>query len=336
MARRAASGRKIHVHIKNNRAGDPVFQVTPERWRAACRRHPGLARRIDALIDDDLDHFEESIAEAEALLTWDFPTENLATRAPRLKWIHVIGAGVEHLQPLDWLPPGMSLINNRGVHAPKAGEYGIMAILMLNNAMAKLIGQQQARHFESIYATSVVGKTLGIVGAGSMGLAVAKQAKRLGLKVVGLRRRGRPARYVDQMYGPKGLAKLLRQSDFVLVTAPLTPETYHLIGRRELDLMKPTAGLINMGRAPVVDYDALAAKLRAGSLAGAVLDVFDPEPLPKRSPLWRTPNLIMTPHVSSDDDEAYIPLTLDLFFDNLARHLDGRPLRNRVRPALGY
>ncbi len=336
MAKRAASGRKIHVHIKNNRAGEPVFQVTPGRWRAACRRHPDLARRIDALIDYDLDCFEESIADAEALLTWDFPTANLATRAPKLKWIHVIGAGVEHLQPLDWLPPGVSLINNRGVHAPKAGEYGIMALLMLNNAMPRLIGQQQAGNFESVFSTSIAGKTLGIVGAGSMGLAVAKQAKRHGLRVVGLRRQGRPARYVDRMYGPKDLAKLLRQADFVLVSAPLTPETHHLIGRRELDLMKPTAGLINMGRAPVVDYDALSDKLREGTLAGAVLDVFDPEPLPKRSPLWRTPNLIMTPHVSSDDDDAYIPLTLDLFFDNLARHLDGRPLRNRVRPALGY
>ncbi len=101
-------------------------------------------------------------------------------------------------------------------------------------------------------------------------------------------------------------------------------------------LMKPGAGLINMSRAAVVDYEALADKLRDGSLAGAILDVFNPEPLPPDSALWTTPNLVITPHVSSDDDVAYIPLTLDLFFDNMARYLDGRPLRNRVRPALGY
>ena len=126
------------------------------------------------------------------------------------------------------------------------------------------------------------------------------------------------------------------RADFVLVTLPLTPETRGLFDRRRLDRMKPTAGLVNMGRAGVVDHAALADKLREGSLAGAVLDVHEPEPLPASSPLWTTPNLIVTPHVSSDDVESYIPLTLDLLFDNLARDLAGRPLRNRVRPRLGY
>ena len=138
------------------------------------------------------------------------------------------------------------------------------------------------------------------------------------------------------MYGPEGIDAVLRRADFVVVTTPLTPETDNLIDRRRLDLMKPGAGLTNMSRARVVDYRALAEKLRWGSLAGAILDVFDPEPLPPSSPLWRTPNLIVTPHVSSDDDVAYVPPTLDLFFDNVRRYLAGRPLRNRVRPRLGH
>lgn len=328
--------RTVPVHIKNNRAAEPVFRVTRERFEAACERHPETAERITATIDLDLDNFEASIGEAEALLTWDLPTENLAERAPNLRWIHIIGAGVEHLQPLDWLPPGVKLINNKGVHAEKAGEYGAMAILMLNNAMPTLFTQQREACYESIFATSVKAKTLLIIGVGHMGGAVAKWAKRLGLHVLGTRRRARPARNVDTMYGSDAIDELLPKADFVLVTTALTPETQGLLDRRRLSLMKPTAGLINMSRAGVIDYAALTQMLHDGRLAGAVLDVFEPEPLPSDSELWQTPNLIMTPHVSSDDDVHYIPLTLDLFFDNLQRHLKGRRLRNCVRPALGY
>jgi phosphoglycerate dehydrogenase-like enzyme len=138
------------------------------------------------------------------------------------------------------------------------------------------------------------------------------------------------------MFSPRRLDRVLPRADFVIVTTPLTADTRQLIGRRELDLMKPSAGLINLARAQVVDYDVLADKLSRGELGGAILDVFDPEPLPPESPLWKTPNLIITPHVASDDAEQYMPLTLDLVFDNIRRLLAGRPLRNRVRRSLEY
>jgi phosphoglycerate dehydrogenase-like enzyme len=329
-------GRKVHVHVKNNRASRLVFRITPERFAEAAARHPETARHVEPFFDWDLDCFDQSMRHAEALITWDIPTENLAQRAPNLKWIHVIGAGVEHYLPLDWLPRGVTLVNNRGVHAPKAGEYGAMAILMLNAAMPALMTAQRAARYEPIFTTPAAGKTLAIIGVGQMGGAVARKAKQLGLRVIGVRRHGRPARWVDEMYGVDDIDRVLPQADFVLVTTPLTPESRNLIDRRRLGLMKREAGLINMSRAAVVDYRSLAEKLREGSLAGAVLDVFDPEPVPSDSTLWATPNLIITPHISSDDDVAYIPLTLDLFFDNLARYLAGRSLRNRVRPALGY
>jgi len=121
----------------------------------------------------------------------------------------------------------------------------------------------------------------------------------------------------------------------VLVTAPLTPATRGLIGRQQLDLMKPEAGIINMGRAAIIDYEALSAKLARGELSGAIVDVFDPEPLPSTSPLWRTPNLVMTPHCSSDAPD-YADRTLDLFFANLRRYLAGRPLQNEVDRTLQY
>jgi len=135
---------------------------------------------------------------------------------------------------------------------------------------------------------------------------------------------------------PGDLDRFLPRADIVLVTVPLTKETRQLVGKRELDLMKPEAGLINMGRARVVDYEALAAKLTREELSGAILDVFDPEPLPADSPLWTTPHLLISPHVSSDDVVQYVPRTLDLIFENVRRLLAGRPLKNRVVPEREY
>jgi phosphoglycerate dehydrogenase-like enzyme len=156
------------------------------------------------------------------------------------------------------------------------------------------------------------------------------------MRVLGVRRSGRPHRYVDEMFRPDELDRVLPRADFVLVTAPVTRETRGMIGKRELALFKRGAGFINLGRAEVVDYEVLRRKLKRGELSGAVLDVFDPEPLPKSSPLWATPNLVITPHVASDDREAYIPRTMDLLFDNVRRYLEGKPLKNRVVPSREY
>jgi phosphoglycerate dehydrogenase-like enzyme len=270
------------------------------------------------------------------LVTWDLPTAGLEAVAPRLKWIHCIGAGVEHLCPIDWLPPGVTLVNSKGVHAAKAGEYGLMTVLMLHNHLPRLQTFQRRGHYESLYSTPIAGKTLAVVGVGSLGGAVAHHAKQLGLKVLGVSRHGRPSPDLDESHTTEDLDAVLPRADYGFVATPLTPETRGLFDRRRLDLLKPTAGLVNVGRAAVVDYDALADKLREGSLAGAILDVFDPEPLPTDSALWEVPNLILTPHVSADDGASYVPLTLDLFFDNMARYLADEPLLNEVSAELGY
>jgi len=328
--------KRLRLHIKNNRAGEDVFRITPERLADARGRHPDISGDVETLIDWDLDTFETSIAGADAMVTWDLPTEDLARRAPNLKWIHIIGAGVEHLRPLDWLPAGVTLSNNRGVHAEKTADSAGMAVLMLNNRMPKYMTDQRARRWDPEFATPVTGKTVVVVGVGEMGHAAARRFKALGLRVLGVRRGGRGRRYVDRMVGPDRLHDVLAEADFVHVTLPMTDETHHMIDATALDAMKPGAGLINFGRGPVLDHAALAKRLRDGHLSGAILDVHDEEPLPASSPLWDVPNLILTPHVSSDDDQSYIPLTLDLVFDNLRRLRDGLPLRNKVRPKLGY
>jgi len=327
---------KPRLHIKNNRAGEEVFRVTAERLTEARSRHPEISPHVETVIDWDLDNFESSIATSDALVTWELPTQDLARRAPNLRWIHIIGAGVEHLRPLDWLPRKVTLTNNRGVHAAKTAESAAMAALMLHNNLPKYVTDQRARRWDPRFATPIKGKTVAIIGVGEMGAAAARRFKALGLRVLGVRRGGRGRRWVDHMVGPDQLHAVLAEADFVHVTLPLTDETEGLIDAAALDAMKPGAGLINFGRGPVIDHVALAERLTSGHLSGAILDVHDPEPLPPESSLWDVPNLILTPHVSSDDDQSYIPLTLDLVFDNLARLLAGRPLGNRVRPKLGY
>jgi phosphoglycerate dehydrogenase-like enzyme len=327
--------RPLHVHVDNARAYDQVFWVTPERWAAAGRRHQALAKRVRATFGWDLENLDRALETADILIGWEFARRDLRGRAPQLGWIHLTGAGLEHVAPFDWVPERVTITNNSGVHGPKAGEYAAMAILMLNQRIPAHVTNQARRRWRQMFPATVAGKTLLIVGVGEMGRAAAARAKQLGMRVLGIRRSGRSQPFVDRMARPDALERLLPLADVVLVTAPLTPETHGLLGRRQLARLKPEAGLINMGRAGVVDYAALCEMLRKGRLSGAVLDVFDPEPLPAGSPLWRTPNLIMTPHCSSDAPD-YADRTLDLVFDNLRRYLAHRPLRNTVDRKLQY
>lgn len=338
--------KRVRVHIKNNHAspetfpptveGEEVFTITQARYDAAARRYPDIAKRLDVFIDWDLNHFEESMQDAEVLVTWDLPTENLKAVAPKLRWIHIIGAGVEHLCPMEWLPDDVTVANNRGAHAAKGGEFALMSVLMLHNHLPAIVANQQRAHWESLYSTPIAGKTVVIVGVGHIGRGAARLCKALGLRVLGVSRHGAPVEEVDVIYSTDQLDEALPQSDFVFVATPLTPETKNLLDRRRQSLIKKGAGIINVGRAGTMDYGALVDNLRSGHLRGAILDVFDPEPLPSDSPLWTTPNLIVTPHVSADDGDAYVPMTLDLVFQNMRRYLAGQPLENVVRPELGY
>lgn len=326
----------FRVHFQSNPDAPMVFQITEERYQAASERNNDVSDRVYATIGTNKDDLHAALGKANGLVGWTFPQEGLVELAPELRWIHAIGAGIEHLLPLNWLPSGVDLINNRGVHAEKAGEYLLMAILMLSNRIPALVTSQRLGQWNEIFSTRLSDRTLLIIGVGHMGGSAARQAKRFGMKVIGVRRSGRPHRYVDEMFRPEDLEQVLPRADILLVTTPLTSETRGLIGVRQLDLLKTDAGLINLGRAQVVDYEALADRLENGKLGGAILDVFDPEPLPSDSRLWDTPNLIITPHVASDDWELYMPLTLDLVFENIRRQFAGRPLKNRVRPRLEY
>ncbi len=337
---------KIHVHVKNNRwspgsfpntpESESVFTISDERFRSAIREFPDLVARIELCTDWDEDHFVQSMATTDVLLTWNLPTDNLAASAPELKWIHCIGAGVEHMLPLDWLPEHVVLTNNKGVHAEKAGEYGLMAVLMLHNRMPAIVTNQRERRFVSLFGTPIAGRTIVIIGTGSLGGAAARKLCTLGAHIIGVNRRGGPAKGCAEVVTFDRLDEVLPKADILYLAVPETPETRGLIDRRRLGLLKRTCGIVNIGRQSAMDYDALCDKLEGRELGGAILDVFTPEPLDPKSRLWATPNLIVTPHVSADDGDSYVQLTLDLFFRNLELFAAGKPLLNQVDRVLGY
>jgi phosphoglycerate dehydrogenase-like enzyme len=328
-------GEILHLHLESFRKRPALFHLTEDHWRAAARRHRALAKRLRVTIGWDGDIIGEALKTADVMINSNPPRENLRSRAPRLKWIQTTGAGIDNLLPLDWLPADIALTNNRGAHGPKAEDSCAMAISLLNARLPRLLASQRTRAWEPVYTTPVAGKTAVVIGFGDLGQAAGRAAKKLGARVIAITRSGTSARPADAAYRVSRIDRVLPQADFVIVTTPLTPETRNLLDRRRLDLLKREAGLINIGRSPVVDYDALREKLEAGTLAGAVLDVFQPEPLPADSPLWDTPNLVVMPHVSCDDPR-YVGRLLDFWFANLVRFRAGKRLKNLIDRGRGY
>jgi len=325
----------FHLHFESFRKRPALFHVTEHQWQAAARRHPALARRIRVTFGWDGDILDEALTTADAMLNSNPPKERLRQRAPRLKWIQTTGAGIDGLLPLDWLPADVALTNNTGAHGPKAEDSCLMAISLLNARLPQLLAHQRNHVWNSIYTTPVAGKTVVVIGFGDLGRSAGRAAKKLGAKVIAVTRSGKAGRPADAAYSVTRIDSVLPIADFVVVTTPLTPETRNLLSRERLALLKPEAGVINIGRSPVMDYEALRDKLVKGELAGAVLDVFQPEPLPADSPYWDTPNLIVLPHVSCDDPR-YIEHLLDFWFENFQRLLAGRKLVNVVDRRLGY
>ena len=290
----------LNLHIENVTALGDVFEITESRLNEALTRHPDIANEFKITIGYDGYGFRQAIANADVLFAWDFERTELAAIAPRLLWIQLQGAGVNHLLPLNWIPQGVTLTNSRGVHGKRASEYVMMAILALNNGLPKMMTNQRERRWRQVHNSAIDGKTLLIFGTGHVGSDVAASAKHFGLYVIGIRRTGGPCVNVDEMHRPNALHTLLPRADFILITAPHTPLTDRIINRNAFALMKQGAGIINYSRSRLLDYDALREALNAGTV-NAVVDVFDEEPLPESSPLWHTPNLIITPHSSSND-----------------------------------
>lgn len=330
------AGGPIRVHIVNDpTVSRDMFHIGAKEISHALRDDADLLARVETTVSLGEEGLYEEVPRADIVVAYRYPHREVMAQAPQLKWIHQVGAGVEHLLPLDWLSDDVILTNSRGAHAQKAGEFVACALLMLNNFMPLHATNQRKKKWDQVFSDCIDGKTLVVVGTGNMGMAGAQRAKTLGLRVIGVNRGGTPQPGLDSVYPVAELDEVLPLADFVLLATPLTDATTGLLSDARLELLKPGAGLINLSRAGVVDYDSLVERLSDGRLSGAVLDVFDPEPLPATSPLWTCDNLVITPHVSSDSLD-YMERVLEIFAANLRRLVDGQPLENPVVRGQGY
>ena len=340
------NNKKIKIHVKNNHwaagsfpidaEGEKVFTIKNSHFEKAFEKFPEIKEKVEIFIDWDEDNFNSSMSNSDILLTWNFPTSNLKKVCPNLKWIHCISAGIEHLLPLDWMFEGLVLTNNSGVHSKKAGEYGLMSVLMLHNHIPKIVSNQKNKKFESLFSTPIAGKTIVVVGTGNLGGAMIRLLAPLGPKIVGVNRRGSAVEGCSEVITADKIDTVLPKADILYLAIPETPGTKNLISRKRLDLLKPSCGIVNIGRQSTMDYDALCEKLKTNKIAGAILDVFAPEPIELNSKLWQVPNLIITPHVSADDGESYVRLTLDLFIKNLQLFISNKKLVNQIDKDFGY
>jgi phosphoglycerate dehydrogenase-like enzyme len=340
------NNKKIKIHVKNNHwaagsfptdaEGEKVFTIKNSHFEKAFEKFPEIKEKVEIFIDWDEDNFNSSISNSDILITWNFPTSNLKKVSPNLKWIHCVSAGVEHLLPLNWMFEGLILTNNSGVHSKKAGEYGLMSVLMLHNHIPKIISNQKNKKFESLFSTPIAGKTIVVVGTGNLGGAMIRLLAPLGPKIIGVNRKGEAVDGCSKVITVDKIDSILPEADILYLAMPETPGTKNLISRKRLDLLKPSCGIVNIGRQSAMDYDVLCEKLRTNKLAGAILDVFVPEPIELNSKLWQIPNLIITPHVSADDGESYVRLTLELFTKNLKLFISNKPLINQINKNFGY
>lgn len=283
----------------------------------------------------------ETIAGVDAAVLWRVDPAWLGVPDPRLRWVHNAGAGVEHLPLLDLRERGIVVTNNSGIHVPNMPEHLLALMLAFARRLPTLIRSQLAHEWRDEATHREVfdlgGQSVLLVGMGDIGLGLGQRAAALGMRVTGLRRRSdQPAPpFVERVYGMADLHAALADADHVAISVPKTPETVGLFDDAAFAAMKPGAYLYNVGRGSVVGGDALIAALRSGRLAGAGLDVTEPEPLPADSPLWDMENVIITSHTSGASPRLW-DRGIDLVADNLRRWRAGEPLRNVVDFDAGY
>jgi D-2-hydroxyacid dehydrogenase (NADP+) len=276
--------------------------------------------------------------EVEILIGQSSVSPEYLLAAGNLKWFQVINAGVDRMAKEGLLSRGFAVTNVSGLTAPAIAEYVIGTMVMMAKGLHFSVREQAEHRWARHPVGELAGKTLGIAGMGAIGRETARRARAFNMRVVATRRtvsRGDRDPDCDDLLPYSDLDRLLGVSDYLALCVPLTPETHHLIGEKELKAMKPTACIVNIARGPVIDQEALIRALREGTIAGAALDVTDPEPLPPESPLWDLPNVILTPHISGGIDR-YVARAVEMFIQNLRRYIAGEALENVVSAQLGY
>lgn len=328
--------------------------ILSARWRARDLEAIRAAAPGTRIVTIGFDgHPDGPLEDVEVMLRGRLPAETfdrILARAPRLRWVHSATAGVERVLTPESRRRGLVITNARGVFSRPIAEYVMLMILAVSRRLPQLLELQAERTWQPLEARELRDVTVGIVGLGSIGRAVGALGTAFGCRVVATRRRpeaGATASegagddpflgtvMLDRVLPPERLPELLAEADFVVLAAPLTPDTRGLLDDAALAAMKPGAWIVNVARGELVDERALARAIRSGRLGGAVLDTFVEEPLPGSSPLYDLPNVILTPHTSWSSSRV-LDRSVDLFCGNLRRFAEGRPLVNVVDPAAGY
>ena len=276
------------------------------------------------------------IPELDILTTYHIKETSFANATAQLKWIHFGVAGLEHSLFPKLLKSKTIITNASGVHAGPVSEFVMSAILYFAKRFKDCQKFMQTKNWTQWQVAKQMvqlkGKTIGIIGFGSLGKAIAKKAKAFDMKVIATRRLQKKVEHkktVDELIPVSNLSHLLKNSDFVVIACPLTPVTKNMIGKRELSEMKSTAFIINIARGEIINEAALINALQNKTLAGAALDVFEKEPLPKESPLFALDNVFLSPHISGNFPEYQHDVMVQ-FADNLNRYWAGKDLKNRV------
>ena len=291
--------------------------------------------------------------DAQVLYTWSALPK--PEEAPDLRWVQFNSAGVDHVQGHPLLDCDVALTTTSGIHAVPIAEYVMATILAWAHRLPRMLTYQKrgiwpGGRWNKFVPQELRGATLGIIGYGSVGREVARLGQAFGMRVLAAKRdtrritdngycldgTGDPAGDLpERIYPAAATLSMLPECDYIVLCSPLTAETFHLINQAAFKAMKPGAYLVNVGRGRLVDEGALIDALQTGQIAGAGLDVFEVEPLPADSPLWKLDNVILSPHIAGYTPE-YDRRAIDLFTQNLRRYLTGRPLLNLVNKQVGY
>ena len=296
---------------------------------------------INIVTSQNPEHFAQSAPAADAILVWSAGrdlVQKVWAMAPRVRWIHSRAAGLDTLLFPALVDSPVPLTNSSGVYSRSLGEFVTAAVLFFAKDFHRMQRNQAAGRWEQFDVEEAHGKTLGIVGYGDIGRAAARLAKALGMRVIALRRRPENSQgdeLVDEALGTDRLLELMARSDYVVVAAPLTPDTRGLVDATAIGAMKSSAVLINVGRGAVINEAALIDALRHKRIRGAALDVFEQEPLPAGHALFALDNLLLSPHCA-DHTQTWIDDAMQFFTENLERFIQGEALLNVVEKRLGY
>jgi phosphoglycerate dehydrogenase-like enzyme len=279
---------------------------------------------------------------ARVILNWSAPPTLLLEvfkKCPNVQWIHTRSAGIEKLLFPEIVNGSVTLTNGTGAFSSSLGEFAVAAILYFAKDLKRMIRNQAAGVWQPFDVMPVANHFVGIIGYGDVGRAVASRARSLGMRVLAVKRHV-PSSYsddpfVEQIYSPAHRNEMLSRCDYIVITAPLTSETRSMIGEAEFASMKPNAVIINIGRGPIIDEQALITALMHDQIRGAALDVFDQEPLPDGHPFYKLENVLLSAHCA-DNTPDWLDQAMELFIDQFKRFRAGEPFINVVDKKLGY